>query len=48
MNFTTPGGAKSADIVVHDNQFYQSIYGFGGSLSTYLMPLNIATKLIVR
>ncbi|KAI5827850.1 glycoside hydrolase family 30 protein [Schizophyllum commune Tattone D] len=33
VNFTTPGGAKSADIVVHDTQVYQSIYGFGGSLT---------------
>ncbi|KAL1740014.1 glycoside hydrolase family 30 protein [Schizophyllum fasciatum] len=33
VNFTAPGGIKSADIVVHDNQVYQSIYGFGGSLT---------------
>ena len=34
VDFTSPGGAKSADIVVHDTQIYQPIYGFGGSLST--------------
>ncbi|KAL1725970.1 glycoside hydrolase family 30 protein [Schizophyllum commune] len=33
VNFTTPGGAKSADIVVHDTQVFQPIYGFGGSLT---------------
>ena len=40
VNFTTPGGAKSADIVVHDTQVYQSIYGFGGSLSAYSTHAN--------
>ncbi|TRM58245.1 glycoside hydrolase family 30 protein, partial [Schizophyllum amplum] len=33
VNFTTPGAIGSADIVVNDGQVYQSIYGFGGSLS---------------
>ena len=35
VNFTTPGGLKSADIVIHDTQVFQPIYGFGGSLSAY-------------
>ncbi len=33
INFVTPGAIGSADIVVNDGTLYQSIAGFGGSLS---------------
>ena len=33
INFVPPGPTGSADIVVNDAAVYQTIYGFGGSLS---------------
>lgn len=40
INFVTPDGATgSADIVINDGIVYQSIAGFGGSLSNWLFPM---------
>lgn len=36
INFVTPGAIGDADIVVNDGTTYQSIAGFGGTLSEYL------------
>ena len=33
INFVTPGTIGSADIVVDDSLVYQTVYGFGASLS---------------
>jgi hypothetical protein len=33
INFVTPGPIASADIVVNDSAVYQSVWGFGASLS---------------
>lgn len=33
INFTSPSGKGSADIVVNDGSTFQSVWGFGGSLS---------------
>lgn len=34
IDFVTPGTAANADIIVDDTSVYQSVYGFGGTLST--------------
>jgi len=33
INFVNPGPIGSADIVVDDSSVYQTVYGFGASLS---------------
>jgi len=33
INFVTPGPIGSADIVIDDSSVYQTVYGFGASLS---------------
>lgn len=33
INFVAPGTVGSADIVVDDSSVYQTVYGFGASLS---------------
>lgn len=33
INFVTPGAIGNADIVIHDSSVYQTVYGFGASLS---------------
>lgn len=33
INFVTPGTIGSADIVIDDSSVYQTVYGFGASLS---------------
>jgi hypothetical protein len=33
INFVTPGAIGSADIVIDDSSVYQTVYGFGASLS---------------
>jgi O-glycosyl hydrolase len=35
INFATPGPAASADIVVTETTVFQTINGFGGSLSKF-------------
>ena len=35
INFVSPGPIGSADIVINDVAVYQTIYGFGGSLSKF-------------
>jgi O-glycosyl hydrolase len=35
INFGTPGAAASADIVVTETTVYQTINGFGGTLSEF-------------
>ncbi|KAF8964806.1 glycoside hydrolase [Flammula alnicola] len=46
INFVTPGPIGSADIVINDGTLYQSIVGFGGSLtdSAALTLNNLKTK----
>ena len=39
INFSSPSVIGDADITINDGQVYQSIYGFGGSLSTSLLHL---------
>ncbi|KAG1821411.1 glycoside hydrolase family 30 protein [Suillus variegatus] len=33
INFVTPGAIGNADIVIHDSSVYQTVYGFGASLT---------------
>ena len=39
INFSTPGSAAGADIVVNDTAMYQQIDGFGASLSEFVQDI---------
>lgn len=45
INFVSPGAIGSADIVVDDSSVFQTVYGFGGSLSDYFVHLPLNQKL---
>jgi hypothetical protein len=40
INFGTPGAIGQADIVVDDTSTFQSVWGYGGSLSLFLFILS--------
>lgn len=50
INFGSPGAIGAADIDVDDTQTYQSVWGFGGSLSEHRSssPLDVRVPELTR
>ena len=41
IDFVTPGAPASADIVIEDGTVYQTVEGFGATMSAYFFDLCI-------